>query len=125
VVEVDVLDRQTDVVVQVIDNGPGVPRGQEDLIFGREDVDTVHHGTGLGLFLVDSIVSNYDGTVWVEENDPEGAVFAVRLQHASHATVSDDVLDPASDGRMENTPDPISEPADGRVEDASDPISED
>lgn len=94
VVEVDALDRGTDVVVRVHDNGPGVPAGQEDLIFGREDVDVVHHGTGLGLFLVDNIVKNYDGAVWVEDNDPEGAVFAVRLQHASDTMVHEDVPEP-------------------------------
>jgi PAS domain S-box-containing protein len=97
-VEIEALDRQTDVVVRVRDNGPGVPPEQEDLIFGREDVDVVHHGTGLGLFLVDSIVSNYDGTVWVEENDPEGAVFAIRLQHASDTTVDESVSDPMTRG---------------------------
>jgi signal transduction histidine kinase len=97
-VEIEALDRQTDVVVRISDNGPGVPAGQEDLIFGREDVDVVHHGTGLGLFLVDSIVSNYDGTVWVEENEPEGAVFAVRLQHASDTTLDESLSEPVSEG---------------------------
>ncbi|WP_372910723.1 ATP-binding protein [Salinigranum sp.] len=93
-VTVDVIDRQTDVVVRICDNGPGVPRGQRDLIFGREDVDVVHHGTGLGLFLVDNIVDSYDGAVWVEDNDPEGAVFAVRLQHASEGVVGQDAFEP-------------------------------
>jgi PAS domain S-box-containing protein len=96
-VEIEALDRQTDVVVRISDNGPGVPPGQEDLIFGREDVDVVHHGTGLGLFLVDSIVNNYDGTVWVEENEPEGAVFAVRLQHASDTTLGERLSEPVSE----------------------------
>ena len=97
-VDIDAVDRQTDVVVRIRDNGPGVPLEQEDLLFGREDVDTVHHGTGLGLFLVDSIVSNYDGAVWVEENDPEGAVFAVRLQHASDTMVDEAGTEPSREG---------------------------
>jgi PAS domain S-box-containing protein len=96
-VRIDAVDRQTDVVVRIRDNGPGVPPGQRDLIFGREDVDAVHHGTGLGLFLVDNIVDNWDGAVWVEENDPEGAVFAMRLQHASDASVGQDVVEPNAD----------------------------
>jgi PAS domain S-box-containing protein len=96
-VVVEVVDRQTDVVVRVCDNGPGVPPGQRDLIFGREDVDVVHHGTGLGLFLVDNIVDNYDGQVWVEANDPEGAVFAIRLQHASDAVVGQDAVGPTAE----------------------------
>ncbi|WP_136591889.1 ATP-binding protein [Salinigranum halophilum] len=94
-VTVDAVDRQTDVLIRICDNGPGVPPAQRDLIFGREDEDVVHHGTGLGLFLVDNIVDNYDGAVWVEDNDPEGAVFAVRLQHASDAVVEQDAVEPS------------------------------
>lgn len=96
-IDVDVVDRQTDVVIRIRDNGPGVPASQRDLIFGREDVDVVHHGTGLGLFLVDNIVDNYDGAVWVEDNDPEGAIFAVRLQHASDTVVGQDLVEPSAE----------------------------
>jgi PAS domain S-box-containing protein len=111
-VEIGALDRETDVVVRIRDNGPGIPAGQEDLIFGREDVDVVHHGTGLGLFLVDSIVSNYDGAVWVEENDPEGAVFAVRLHHASNVLHDLDV-----DPDVDATTDPGGDASEQVVED--------
>jgi PAS domain S-box-containing protein len=82
-VVVDAADRETDVIIRISDNGPGVPSDQVDLIFGREDVDALHHGTGLGLFMVDCIVTNYDGTVWAEESESEGAQFVVRLQRAT------------------------------------------
>ena len=83
VVAVDAVDRETDVVIRVSDNGPGVPADQVDLIFGREDVDALHHGTGLGLFMVDCIVTNYDGAVWAEESESGGAQFVLRLQRAT------------------------------------------
>jgi PAS domain S-box-containing protein len=92
-VAVDAVDRQTDVIIRISDNGPGVPAGQIDLIFGREDVDALHHGTGLGLFMVDSIVSNYDGTVWVESDEAGGATFVVRLQRAAAEAVDSDHRD--------------------------------
>ena len=82
-VVVDAVDRETDVIIRISDNGPGVPPDQVDLIFGREDVDALHHGTGLGLFMVDCIVTNYDGTVWAEQSDSGGAQFVVRLQRAT------------------------------------------
>ena len=81
-VVVEVVDRQTDVVLRVDDNGPGIDPEHRDMIFGRGDVDTVHHGSGIGLFLVDNIVSNYDGSVWVETSPTGGASFVIRLQHA-------------------------------------------
>jgi signal transduction histidine kinase len=36
-------------------------------------------GTGLGLYLVRTLIDAYGGAVWVEDNDPEGAVFVVEL----------------------------------------------
>ncbi len=35
-------------------------------------------GAGIGLFLVETAVTSYDGEIWVEENDPEGSVFVVK-----------------------------------------------
>ncbi|RDI70340.1 sensor histidine kinase [Halopelagius longus] len=77
-VSVDVGDG--DVVVSVADNGPGVPESQRDLIFGREEFDQLHHGTGISLFFADSVLSGYNGDIWVEGNDPRGAVFKIRLE---------------------------------------------
>nr|WP_239641328.1 ATP-binding protein [Haloarcula japonica] len=36
-------------------------------------------GSGFGLFFVDSMVEEYGGTVWVEDNEPTGAVFVIEL----------------------------------------------
>jgi sensor histidine kinase regulating citrate/malate metabolism len=36
----------------------------------------------MGLYPVDTAVGQYDGEVWVEDNAPEGAVFAVELPKA-------------------------------------------
>ncbi|TKX60355.1 HAMP domain-containing histidine kinase [Halorubrum sp. SS7] len=65
--------------VRVADNGPGVPEDQRDEIFGKGEKGLDSPGAGIGLYLVRSLVEIYDGDVWVEDNDPEGAVFVVRL----------------------------------------------
>ncbi|MCW8173791.1 sensor histidine kinase [Natrialba swarupiae] len=31
------------------------------------------------MYLVKTLVENYGGEVWIEDNDPEGAVFVVTL----------------------------------------------
>jgi len=70
------------VTVQVADNGPGVPDDHKAEIFGKGETGLDSAGTGLGLYLVETLVSAYDGSVSVTDNDPEGAVFVVTLPHA-------------------------------------------
>lgn len=70
------------VTVQIADNGPGVPDNQKLEIFGKGETGMDSAGTGLGLYLVETLVSTYGGSVTVEDNDPEGAVFVVKLPRA-------------------------------------------
>ncbi|WP_096592957.1 sensor histidine kinase [Halorubrum ezzemoulense] len=65
--------------VRVADNGPGIPEGQRDEIFGKGEKGLDSPGAGIGLYLVRSLVEIYGGGVWVEDNEPRGAVFVVRL----------------------------------------------
>ena len=66
-------------VVRIADNGPGVPDDQKEEVFGKGGKGLDSSGTGLGLYLVQHLVTHYGGEVWVEDNDPEGAVFVVEL----------------------------------------------
>lgn len=83
IVDVAVEEREADVVVSVTDNGPGIPEGAEDLIFGREELDQLHHGSGISLFFADTVVKSYDGDIDVETDRSEGARFEIRLEKAS------------------------------------------
>ncbi len=64
-------------VIRVADNGVGVPDEIKDKIF--EEGFSGKSGTGLGLFIVKKIVELYDGSIKVMDNEPNGAVFEVRL----------------------------------------------
>ena len=78
-VTVDVEASGETVVVRVADDGPGIPDDQKPAVFGRGESGLESPGTGIGLYLVDTIVETYGGDVWVEDNDPAGAVFRVEL----------------------------------------------
>jgi signal transduction histidine kinase len=71
-------------VVEVSDDGPGVPVADRARIFERfVRLDDSRHrasgGTGLGLAIVQEVVASHGGTVSVAEAPGGGAVFAVRL----------------------------------------------
>jgi len=68
--------------VRIADNGPGIPDGQKDAIFGKGEIGSESHGTGIGTYLVETLVERYGGDVSIEDNDPRGAVFVVELPTA-------------------------------------------
>ncbi|WP_123623512.1 ATP-binding protein [Halorubrum sp. CSM-61] len=65
--------------VRIADNGPGVPDAEKDEIFGKGEKGLESAGSGIGLYLVSILTRQFDGEVWVEDNDPRGAVFVVEL----------------------------------------------
>ena len=91
-VTISTEEQQDHVVVRVADNGPGVPDELKADIFGKGEKGLDSDGTGLGLYLVQSLVDRYGGDVWVEDRassegadesapsgSPDGAVFVVEL----------------------------------------------
>jgi len=79
-IEVTAEDHDDTVTVRIADNGPGVSDEQKDLIFGKGELGLDSEGTGIGLYLVQRLIDQYDGRVWVEDNTPRGAVFGIELQ---------------------------------------------
>lgn len=81
-IEVDVTETNDTVQVRIADNGPGIPDARKEALFGRDEKGLENAGSGIGLYLVDTLVDHYRGDIWVEDNDPRGSVFVVELQKA-------------------------------------------
>lgn len=84
-VVVDIESGDDAVQVTVADNGPGVPDEQREEIFGKGTQGLESSGTGIGLYLVQTLVTGYGGQVWVENGaapDLSGAAFTVELPEA-------------------------------------------
>ncbi|MBO8181835.1 MAG: PAS domain S-box protein [Archaeoglobus sp.] len=66
--------------MRVVDYGKGIPEEIKEHIFkeGFKYGKTGH--TGLGLYIVKSVVEKYGGEVWVENNEPSGSIFVVKLK---------------------------------------------
>jgi signal transduction histidine kinase len=80
--EVPAADR---VLVRVIDQGIGIPPGEEENIFERfHRADTrlsrSTAGVGLGLYITRSIVEGHGGQIWAEgQGTGRGSVFSMLL----------------------------------------------
>ncbi|MCW8171966.1 ATP-binding protein [Natrialba swarupiae] len=73
--------RDDRVAVYVADDGPGFRTNRKRRSSGKAK-RTRECGHRIGLYLVETLVDRYGGEVWVEDNEPEGAVFVVELQRA-------------------------------------------
>jgi signal transduction histidine kinase len=73
-------------VLQVADEGPGIPAAERRQIFkkfyrmGNEHTRTAT-GTGLGLYLCRKIVTQHGGSISVKPNTPQGCIFEVVLRN--------------------------------------------
>lgn len=85
--DISVTVRRSDgvVVVCVADNGPGIPDEEKDrmLEWNVKGVDSP--GTGLGLPIANTVAERYNGTLWIEDNEPEGTVVNVELPIANRS----------------------------------------
>ena len=92
-VEVEASSRGR-VLVRVIDNGPGIPLSERAQVFRRfvrlgNELERATPGTGLGLFLVKSIVKQLRGRVLVKSRlARHGTVMEVDLPAAAHPSES-------------------------------------
>ena len=83
-IQVVVQHASPGVMIQITDEGPGIPPDQLDLIFNRfhrTDPSRSRRtgGSGLGLSVVRAVVERHGGQVWAENRPSGGACFTVQL----------------------------------------------
>lgn len=76
--------KDKNLLIKVLDNGPGIPDEDKKRIFDRfYRVDKARTrqkgGFGLGLSLAKQIVEAFKGTIQVKDNKPKGTIFEVKL----------------------------------------------
>jgi signal transduction histidine kinase len=84
-VEIKIDKIPTGVSISVKDNGYGIPEAAKSRIFSKLfRADNVREkeptGTGLGLYLLKSLVDKIGGKVWFESKEGEGSTFSVELK---------------------------------------------
>ncbi|WP_245350338.1 PAS domain-containing sensor histidine kinase [Bradyrhizobium sp. UFLA03-84] len=68
----------SDVVISVIDNGPGISPEVQDRLF-QPFVSTKENGMGVGLSICQAIIVAHDGRIWAEANPAGGTIFRIVL----------------------------------------------
>lgn len=83
-INISINKGETDIEIQVKDTGYGIPKEQQEHIFDKlfradniRKKDT--EGTGLGLYIVKSILDQSGGKVWFESEENEGTTFFVTI----------------------------------------------
>lgn len=72
------------ILISVSDTGMGIPKDQQEKIFSKffraENVKVQEiAGTGLGLFIVQNIVTMFKGKIWFKSEEGTGTTFFLRL----------------------------------------------
>ncbi len=80
---IETEDLKEKIVIQISDNGPGVPEENREKIFNpffstRQSSEDM----GLGLYVVNTIIKSYNSEVFVRGNEWGGATFVIRLNRA-------------------------------------------
>ncbi len=79
-IEIRIRTEGNDLVLEILDTGPGLPPGQEDRIFDPFfTTKEPGKGTGLGLAITYRIVQDHGGTIEAENRPEGGALFRLRF----------------------------------------------
>jgi len=74
------------VEIRITDDGPGIPDSEVRVLERGHETD-LDHGSGLGLWLTNWIVTESGGKIRFEENEPRGSVVTIRLPRADPVDV--------------------------------------
>jgi PAS domain S-box-containing protein len=78
-VRITATKHATMVELQIIDNGPGIPPEERSVISGEDNIDSLTHSSGMGLWLVKRIMSRLDGDIQFNDAESSGSVISLHI----------------------------------------------
>jgi len=83
-VKVTLNRNEEEAIIQVIDEGPGIPEEERKKIYSKfyrigNEATRKKKGTGLGLYLCRKIAKDHNADISMTNNNPKGSIFAVRF----------------------------------------------
>ncbi|WP_231561643.1 sensor histidine kinase [Sphingobacterium sp. T2] len=85
-VEVKLYRKDNNLIFSVADHGQGIPDEEKKLIFNKfyrvgNESTRKTKGTGLGLYIVKSVLQKHNATIKVKDNKPSGSIFEVIFEN--------------------------------------------
>ncbi len=71
----------------VTDDGPGMPDEERELLEGDREITQLRHASGLGLWLVNWVVTQAGGRLSFADNEPRGTVVTLEVPRADAESV--------------------------------------
>ncbi|QCW04244.1 PAS domain S-box protein [Natrinema pallidum] len=97
-VDVTVCDRpdKDELTLTVADDGPGIPPEERELLEGDREITQLRHASGLGLWLVNWVVTQAGGRLTFHDNEPRGTVVTLAIPRADAESVRSASDEPAT-----------------------------
>lgn len=85
-IEVNLYRKEKDLIFAVADRGVGIPDEEKRLIFNKfyrvgNESTRKTKGTGLGLYIVKTVLQKHDASIRVLNNDPFGSIFEITFEN--------------------------------------------
>ena len=88
---ISISDYGPDIIIEVDDNGCGLPEQFKQVALIQKGVSSkIGKHRGVGLFLVDQIITQYKGQLIMESNDEKGARITAYLPKIFYKGLTDD-----------------------------------
>ncbi|QCC58182.1 PAS domain S-box protein [Natrinema thermotolerans] len=82
--------------LSIADDGPGIPDEERELLEGEREITQLRHGSGLGLWLVNWVVTQTGGQLSFADNDPRGTVVTLEVPRADAEPIRSASDEPAT-----------------------------
>lgn len=95
VITARMIDRKTEVVLSITDQGLGIPKKDLGHIFDRffrvdKARSRAQGGTGLGLAISKEIIELFGGKIWVDSSEGQGSTFSISLPYEAYDPAEDE-----------------------------------
>lgn len=83
-ISIEIAKNDNQIIIKVTDTGCGIPKHQHHKIFGKlfradNAKEIVADGTGLGLYIVKSMLKKANSKIWFESEEGKGSVFYISI----------------------------------------------